>query len=50
MCQQQILSFNFINLAYTKINQCALWLKYANIYATFEVASINDVARIAVQI
>ena len=46
MCQQEICPSNAIIMPHAKITKHAFMGTYANIYATYEVASINDVARI----
>ena len=48
MCQQWMWPSIATNMTYTQITQHAFRGKYVNIHATYEVAAINDVARINV--
>ena len=42
------MSPNATDMAYGQLTDVHLWGKYANMYATYDIAPINNVARITV--
>ena len=48
MCQQQICFSNAKHMPNALLLDMYLWGKYANIHATYEVAPMNDIARITI--